>query len=213
MPGGPSGAGGTDTCHGQEWGVAVGVGRAASEESQRKGLERTARPGLMAAFIFRRTYGFSLGVVEASGSVGREGLSVGPRQTAFREALWPPSRGEGRMLAGGCRHLNKSHGGGFGGTGVWPGRVSGWIGGEGWTRRRVESGAIQMMGLSTEKFGSRAASHPQPAGRGAKPQARARRRRPYAEGGSGRQVRARRGGASSGGILHALFSGSAQLQA
>ena len=105
----------------------MGVGRAASEESQREGLERTARPGLMAAFVFRRTYGFSLGVVEASGSVGREGLSVGPRQTAFREALWPLSRGEGRMLAGGCHHLNESHRGARGyGCVAWTGVRMDW---------------------------------------------------------------------------------------
>lgn len=72
------------------------------------------------------------------------------------------------MLAGSYCHLNKGRW--LRGTRVWPGQVSGWIGGEGWTGQRVESGGIQMMGPSTEKSGKRLIVT-QPPGRGAKPQA------------------------------------------
>lgn len=61
--------GGVDTCYRQELGESLREGRAAWGKSQREGLEWAAQSGLMAALTFRRTYGFSLGAMEASGSV------------------------------------------------------------------------------------------------------------------------------------------------
>lgn len=69
-----------------------------------------------------------------------------------------------------------------------PGPMSGWIGGEGWTRQRAESSVIQMMGLSPEKFGN-GPTVTQLAGQGAKPRAPGcvgsspARRRPWQGGG------------------------------
>lgn len=66
--GGPSGEGGhlLQTRTGR---VTMREGRAAWGKSRREGLEWAAQSGLMAALTFRRTYGFSLEAMEASGSV------------------------------------------------------------------------------------------------------------------------------------------------
>lgn len=66
--GGPSGEGGhlLQTRIGK---VTMREGRAAWGKSRRVGLERAAQSSLTAALTFRRTYGFSLGVMEAFGSV------------------------------------------------------------------------------------------------------------------------------------------------